>query len=757
MNNFDIARQALDVSLNSEGSAMKEHEKWMESLEARVQKLAATFQSLSQTFLKSDFLKGLIDGVTGVVNALDWLIDKIGVIPTLGLSAGLVGIITNFRELKRMLLEIGSVNILESMSKLSNSRVIIDGATGLLTKKSLDGIVASLDGLSLKQAEVALSTTALTEAQKQQVLVAAGLAESQSSISMAMTARALNQAGLSAETQTLIMQELGLQTAIDTCSAAELRSTLIKNGVAAATADEIVANAGLSASNAGAAFSFNALTVSITAAATAIKAFLLTNPVGWAILAVGAVFSLVKVFDALTESMEEAKEKSAESRKEYETTTSELASLNSELETTEKRIDELQAKGSLNIVEKEELETLKQQNDELERQKAIKEKIAALQGKEAAEDANNVLTKKTQSATEWIDDQFDQDWNTSNDARDIIERTKEKQRQIKQYETDIESLEKKLSKLEPREGKREWWQSKNEYEKIEEQIQQYSNLKTDLEKELATDLDDINTEYQSLFDSDGNILQGYEETAQRVEELFDYTLSTSDKAAGIAEKIDKIFERPTLSNVKEELVEIADKSNNVGITTDTIKEKYPELAKACEEAGISIQEVVDSINSTANIIDVNEVKSQLKEAFNIEDEKEEFDNFLDDLSVDELKVLYGIYESTDTSGWSIADFQKALMDASETEISIGINVDELTDSVNSAISSISKLNEVLNAQATGSSISLEDFNSEELADYQSALEYVNGSMQINADKAREIARAKVEEQTATNNVNKELR
>lgn len=34
MTNFDVAQDALQTSLNSSGSAMREHEKWMQSLEA---------------------------------------------------------------------------------------------------------------------------------------------------------------------------------------------------------------------------------------------------------------------------------------------------------------------------------------------------------------------------------------------------------------------------------------------------------------------------------------------------------------------------------------------------------------------------------------------------------------------------------------------------------------------------------------------------------------------------------------------------
>ncbi len=738
----------MDAATNAKGTAAEEQEKWIQSLQGHLEQLGTAWEALSNSFINSDFLKGLVDGITSVVNVLDCLIDKFGVLPTLGLSTGFLGIITNFKELKSILLEISSVNILESISKLKNVSRAIDGDTRLLTQASLNGMVASLDGLSLKQANVALSTTALTEAEKQQVLVAAGLAQSQNSISMAMITRAFHQAGLTAETQASIMQELGLQTAIDTCTAAELRSALIKNGVTAATADEIVANAGLAASNTGTAVSFKALTASITTATTAIKTFLFTNPVGWAILAVGAIFSLVKIFDALTESMKEAKEKAAESRKEYETTTSELTSLNSELETTKKRIDELQAKGSLSIVEKEELETLKQQNNELERQKTIKEQIATMQKKEAAEDANHVLTKKTRSILEWINDQFDKKDSKANKPKDMIERTKEKQRLLNQYQSNYEKLEIKLSKSDPK---------STEYKSIKKQYEQYKKWIKDLNKELTTDLNEINTEYQSLLDSDGNVLNGYEETAQKVQELFDYTTSSYEKAVSTSKKIDKIWERPTLSHVKEKLVKIAEKSNNVGITIDTIKNKFPKLTKACEKAGINIQDVIDSINSTAGIINVEEVKKQLKEAFNMKDEKKEFDNFIDNLSIDDLKILYGIYESTDTSSWSIDDFEKAILNASKTEISVGINIDDFINSTNSTISSISHLQEILNAQTTGESISFEDYTSEELMDYRSALEYVNGSMQINADKAREIARAKVEEQTAINSVNKELK
>lgn len=88
--------------------------------------------------------------------------------------------------------------------------------------------------------------------------------------------------------------------------------------------------------------------------------------------------------------------------------------------------------------------------------------------------------------------------------------------------------------------------------------------------------------------------------------------------------------------------------------------------------------------------------------------------------------------------------------------SITQSTNEASKSVESLSSGITAVQEVLNSQQAGKSISYSDFNSEELKDYQSALEYVNGTMQLNAEKVSEIAKAKAEEQIVINNTNKAL-
>lgn len=83
MNNFDIARETLTTSLNSEGSAMTEHEKWMESIEAKTKQLQAAWEQLSATLIDSDLPKFLIDTGTNVLSVLTSITDTFGAFPTL--------------------------------------------------------------------------------------------------------------------------------------------------------------------------------------------------------------------------------------------------------------------------------------------------------------------------------------------------------------------------------------------------------------------------------------------------------------------------------------------------------------------------------------------------------------------------------------------------------------------------------------------------------------------------------------------------
>lgn len=92
---FDVAQQSYTTSLNASGSAMRENEKYMQSLEAREAKLAAAFEDFSNRVLSSEFVGGLLDAGTALLEFSD---NGFGATITQmvlfsGAALGLVGII----------------------------------------------------------------------------------------------------------------------------------------------------------------------------------------------------------------------------------------------------------------------------------------------------------------------------------------------------------------------------------------------------------------------------------------------------------------------------------------------------------------------------------------------------------------------------------------------------------------------------------------------------------------------------------------
>ena len=115
---------------------------------------------------------------------------------------------------------------------------------------------------------------------------------------------------------------------------------------------------------------------------------------------------------------------------------------------------------------------------------------------------------------------------------------------------------------------------------------------------------------------------------------------------------------------------------------------------------------------------------------------------------------------SDTSSGQVSKLVNVLSSLGIISSSAGESVDTTTESVSNltdqienaqtALASIEKATSILTAQSTGKSISADDYNSDELADYTSALEYSNGALQLNAEKVRELQKAKAEEAIQTN-------
>lgn len=70
LKNFSVAKKALETSANSSGSALAENEKFLDSIEGRIQQFKATFQDLSQSLIDSESVKQIVDLGTGLLNVL---------------------------------------------------------------------------------------------------------------------------------------------------------------------------------------------------------------------------------------------------------------------------------------------------------------------------------------------------------------------------------------------------------------------------------------------------------------------------------------------------------------------------------------------------------------------------------------------------------------------------------------------------------------------------------------------------------------
>ena len=83
LTNMDDAVAVLKTSVNAEGSALAEHEKWMDSIQAKQQQFQAQYQALANAFINSEMIKGVFSTGTGILGWLTNLIEKFGALPAL--------------------------------------------------------------------------------------------------------------------------------------------------------------------------------------------------------------------------------------------------------------------------------------------------------------------------------------------------------------------------------------------------------------------------------------------------------------------------------------------------------------------------------------------------------------------------------------------------------------------------------------------------------------------------------------------------
>lgn len=186
-------------------------------------------------------------------------------------------------------------------------------------------------------------------------------------------------------------------------------------------------------------------------------------------------------------------------------------------------------------------------------------------------------------------------------------------------------------------------------------------------------------------------------------------------------------------------------------------EQFTEVRNQLDDAAISANKFKESLSDKGN----GKIQGFIKD---LKDLKMSDFDFKYALETDGIQngedAVNGLAQAAEEAGVSTDQLISWLVDLGAISESTGSSVDntaqtvaDLTtqiESTSTALSSIQKATSILTSQSTGKSISIDDFNSDELKDYTSALEYNNGVLQLNAEKVQELQKAKAEEAIQTN-------
>lgn len=109
LNNFSVAEDAMKQALNSSGSAMRENQTYMDSLQAKLNQLDSAFQKFSTDLMKSNIPKFFVSLATVFVDGADSAVKFAGALPTL--TAAISGVLSVMQMSGKLKNGAGKVNM----------------------------------------------------------------------------------------------------------------------------------------------------------------------------------------------------------------------------------------------------------------------------------------------------------------------------------------------------------------------------------------------------------------------------------------------------------------------------------------------------------------------------------------------------------------------------------------------------------------------------------------------------------------------
>lgn len=709
MENYDNAKKYMDVAANSAGTAESKFSAYLDSVESKINSLQAAFESLVFNSSMTEIYSGIVEASTAVLEFLDntkLLQGALAGLATAGAVEGLKALVS------------GIQNSATQMSNFGNALTLLSSGSQVMGDDFQD-LLLMTENLSQSQLKAVLSSEALSTEQRIAILTSQGMTTAQA------------EAALSS---------MGLATA---------------EGAATAS------------------------TVTLTSAVKGLWATLMANPL---LLIVAAVTAGTMAISALASAAKEASEaadefkqsamEEAQAAREEVQTLDELIAKYKEL--AESDTQDAGAREEIKSIQSEITDLVGNQADNLDLVNGkLDEEIAKLNQirKDEADKAVNKATTAYHAAKDSHDKAIGSEdilglnkvyisdgwWQNEDEVIDILQNNGFKNSVAKggiaNSHTFIEdTMDENYNLLEGATEKAEYlkrmiavieenysdYASSDIWNALNKQVEAYEQYANDMKK-TAKDLAEAeilsSTYDESLSKINVNSLNNYSKYRDKL--------------------IDLVKNSPNLSEAisSGDLIEndIAGQVDNYLATIPKYSEYYNQFSKL-EEQKKKIADVKKEFADSDWVQD---------SSWSIAEQRiNDFNDWFDNLSDEDKEIVYDISCKTDTAKFNLEDWQNALENynsyTKQTADEIESNLTRAAESTTILVSGISSAQDILSSQTTGTSLSIEDFNSEELEDYRSALEYTNGTMQLNAEKVNEIVKAKSQEQIEINNTNKAM-
>lgn len=302
----------------------------------------------------------------------------------------------------------------------------------------------------------------------------------------------------------------------------------------------------------------------------------------------GGKFLFNQLDDAFTLSKKMADKHYEDSVNKYKATKSDVDEMNSEYESNQERIYELNAKENPTLAEQHELESLRNQNNILSQRKTAKESMLELQQKRKTQDTATSLQHKAASKLNYDNpagpEEIDVDEiDIANDNLNELEDYYERRNKLIKENADLASA-----------GKADTKTFKNNEKDISKLDKWIDSTKNDVTDKIDT----INKKSEDLYNEDGSIDDQYKDLESRIKNLNNRYMGITDTDTKAENAIKNILAKSDFDGVEDKLLKAGKSGGRSSI--EKILNGNKKLSDALNEVGIDSDDFLDQIMSQAN-------------------------------------------------------------------------------------------------------------------------------------------------------------